>query len=166
MRFGTMTRFIALGEIILVLAVAHFTCRAFHEFIQLGRLERTAHLNFSLGWTMALFAYAATIVFRRDLLTYGLAIKTWPRELGRTLEVAATRTHIPKVVWWCGLGLHFSTCIFFGLKHLTVSDLALLVAWQFSATALGEEVFFRGYAQSRLNEVFNRQKPLLRTIAA
>lgn len=147
----------ALVEVVLVLAAAHVTCRAFKHFTALGRAEVAARLNFSLGWAMMLFAFVWLILLRRDLAAYGLAVKNWPREFQQSLHLAAVRTRIGVGWWWVAILAWFTASVVFGSINRPFGELAWLMAWQFSATALGEELFFRGYMQTRLNEVLARR---------
>lgn len=126
------------------MASAHVACKSFKQFTELGRREVAANLNFSTGWTMALFAIALLIVLRLDLRAYGLLFRAWPGELRRAIDKAAAKSRIPALVWWTAIGVQFVACIIVGLSHHSVMPLLLLVAWQFFATALGEEIFFRG----------------------
>jgi membrane protease YdiL (CAAX protease family) len=68
----------------------------------------------------------------------------------------ARRTALAATWWWVMLGAWLAVCLVAGLANRSPGELAWLMAWQFSATAIGEEVFFRGYVQTRLNEVFPR----------
>jgi hypothetical protein len=106
---------------------------------------------------MALFALGFLIIVRRDLSAYGLKLKSWPLELKQSLALAATRTRIPVAWWWVAIWGWFMISIVAGLINRPPGELAWLMAWQLFATAFGEEVFFRGYAQTRLNEVFPRR---------
>ena len=150
------SRATALAEVTVVLAAAHVTCRWFKHCTPLGRAESAAHLNFSPGWTMALFAFAVLFVMRRDLSAYGLVLSRWPWEFRQSLALASARTRIPVAWWWSAVWVSFAVSIVVGLINRPFNELAWLMAWQFFATAFGEEVFFRGYVQTRLNEVFPR----------
>ena len=141
----------------MVLAAAHVACRWFKHDTALGRAEGAAHLNFSPGWTMALFAFAVLILRRRRLAAYGLDPRAWPRELGQVVTRAAVRTRIPIGWWWVATAGLLVVIFVAGLINRSPGDLLWLMAWQLFATAIGEEVFFRGYAQTRLNEVFPRR---------
>lgn len=147
----------ALAEVALLLAAAHVACRTFKQFTALGRAESAAHLNFSPGWTMALFAFALLVILRRDLAAYGLILKTWPQELKQSLALASSRTRIADAWWWTAIVVWFVISLVVGLINRPFGELVGLMAWQLFATAFGEEVFFRGYMQTRLNEVFPRQ---------
>ncbi|MEO7799109.1 MAG: CPBP family intramembrane glutamic endopeptidase [Opitutaceae bacterium] len=161
-RVGLAEQFIALAEVTLLLASAHVACKSFKQFTELGRQEVAAKLNFSPGWTMAMFAIGLLIILRRDFGTYGLDVRVWPMELKRAIEMAAAKSRISPRWWWTAIGLQFVVCIVAGLFRLSVTQLLLLVTWQLFATALGEEIFFRGYMQSRLSQVFVRRFSILR----
>lgn len=154
---GARAQAAALAEVGLLLAAAHVVCRWFKHYTALGRAESAAHLNFSPGWTMAIFAFAVLLVCRRSLAVHGLDARTWPRELRQAMARFAERTRIPVVWWWVAITGVFAVTFFAGLSHRSLGDLLWLMAWQFFATATGEEVFFRGYVQTRLNDVFPRR---------
>jgi membrane protease YdiL (CAAX protease family) len=162
-RPATWTRiFCALAEVVSLLAIAHVACRAFKHFTPLGHAEVAAKLNFSPGWTMALVAVALLLVCRRNLADYGLAFRQWPGEARHAIDRLAARSRLAAPWWWAIFLLQFAGCLVVGLANRPAWDLLLLVAWQFLATAPGEEIFFRGYVQSRLDQVFPRNFNLRR----
>lgn len=154
---GAGSQAVALTEVALVLAAAHLACRAFKQFTPLGQAERAAGLNFSPGWTMALFAFVVLVICRRSWTVYGVDPRAWPQELGQAMARLAERSRISVAWWWAAMAGLFVVTFVAGLINRSLGDLLWLMAWQFFATAVGEEVFFRGYAQTRLNEVFPRR---------
>ena len=143
-------------EVSFVLALAHVVCRAFKQFTELGRAESAAHGNFSPGWTMAMAAGAVVLLHRRSWGAYGLVLFSWSQELRGAMRKATSRLRVSEIGGWALLGAWLLVCLGVGLQGRSLGQLAWLVAWQFFATAIGEEVFFRGYVQTRLNGVFSR----------
>jgi membrane protease YdiL (CAAX protease family) len=101
-------------------------------------------------------AGAVVLLRRRSWGAYGLVLFAWPQELRVAMTNATSRLRVSEIGGWALLGAWLLACLGVGLHGRSLGQLAWLVAWQFFATAIGEEVFFRGYVQTRLNGVFSR----------
>ena len=117
-------------------------------------------------WTLAavplLFIYTPVLLCRLrkvDSWGYRLSIpgftdgRAWGEALRLTLVVTAVIT-APFV-----LGYHLYQTELFGAEPLRrfPPELGVLVAYQVFFVAIPEEFFYRGYFQTRLNEVFDRR---------
>lgn len=147
----------ALVEVALCLAAVHVACKAFRRFTALGQDEVALRLNYSLGWMLALAAFGVVWVLRRDFAVYGLKVRRWPDEAEAAMQRLAARTRTPAAVWWWGIAIFIVACVTLRLLRVANSHTVLVLGWQFLATPPGEEIFFRGYMQSRLNEAFPRR---------
>ena len=140
--FGQRSR--AVLEVMIVFAATHVLLRTFKQLTVLGAWERSARLNFSPGLFFGGIALLALLVTRRDFSRYGL----------RPLPIRP-RPSSPRAI---AIGVILYLCpllafIYFDPKpdHALLSYIGFL-----SAVSLGEEIFFRGYMQSRLNTVFGK----------
>ena len=126
-------------------------------------------LQASLGWpdlvlaaVPLLFIYAPVLLCRwrgADSWAYRLSIpafgdgSAWRAALGLNLRVLAV------VVPLFLVGYHLYQTQLFGLhaRMRLPPEMATLVAYQLFFVAIPEEFFYRGYFQTRLNEVFPRR---------
>ena len=72
-----MERIAALVEVLVAFVVVHVSYRSFKHFTELGRLEGSTGLNFSVGSMMILFTVVVLLLFRRNFQEYGLTLKEW-----------------------------------------------------------------------------------------
>lgn len=155
--FTTLVKLRAVVEVTLCLAIVHTACKTFRRFTSLGQEEVALRLNYSLGWMLALAAFGMVWGLRRDFAAYGLDIRRWPEEARATMARWAVRTRTPAWAWWWGLALFAAGCVALRWWRIPNHHTLLVLGWQFFATPPGEEIFFRGYMQSRLNEAFPRR---------
>lgn len=113
-----------------------------------------------LGWML---------LGRRDLSKYGLTLDGWQR----SLALFATVSVVTLIPFWTAN--HFLETLFrenrfewlAGMKRSEARELALVTGWlalisgEVLAVALPEEVFYRGYFQTRIGEVLPAKWKLL-----
>lgn len=136
------SRFVALIEVAFAFATMHVCVRAVKQLTAIGAQERATGLNFTPGILMAIAAILWISLNGRHWSFFGLA-------RADTIQSKRMRFLIP-VFYLIPLAvfLHHHpagpiTATFVFLGHITT-------------TALGEELFFRGYIQSRLNRTFGQ----------
>lgn len=83
---------------------------------------------------------AGTVLLLWSLRRFGPAIERTPRWIGLCVLI----------------GLPLLPIVVAALQHRAFGHEALSIFWLLAGAGVGEEVFFRGYAQSRLNEAFGR----------
>jgi membrane protease YdiL (CAAX protease family) len=137
-------RFTAVMEVVLVFAVTHVAIKAFKQFTALGSWERAARLNFSPGLFFGAVAIAVLLVTRRDLKAYGLGLRRHRPRLGWGVRVV-----VALMLYLVPLGL------FLRQDPQPLHGLVTFLGF-IGVVAIGEELFFRGYLQSRLNAAFGR----------
>lgn len=145
-----MKRPAALAEVTLVFALTLGVCR----FLYMNPDTRIFSLPISV-WILipAIFIYVPLLIMiirRQSSEAFGLCLGkrvAWRRELPLLTVIV--------LPIFMGAYIYYTKWLF-GLKVLpgVPSDLARLLVTQFLCIALPEEVFYRGYVQSRLNEVF------------
>lgn len=124
--------------------------------LTLSRPGVLAQLGAVKGWlTPAFLLYTPVIAFwvrREDFRKLGLAAPRW-RAAGLELAVYAFIV-LPGFLfsWWVAARLYLH--LYFSYR-LPV-DFGDRVIWQFLGVALPEELFFRGWLQTRLNQLFGR----------
>ena len=119
-------------------------------FLALGVLVWLAKLNYRApdltplgGLALAAFGLGATILFLRLLQASSANAERRPSPSGTlAMAVFATIATLPTLVA--------------AYADRPVAPAALMVLWVVLGSGLGEELFFRGYVQSRLNQVFGR----------
>ena len=131
-------------EVLLVFAATHLLLKSFKQLSELGGLERSAGLNFSPGLFFGGVAIFAIFVSRRGFSLFGLGALPVRRGLSnaRAFTFGTVLYLLPLLTF-----IHFDP----KLSHALLSFGGLLFA-----VSVGEEIFFRGYMQSRLNDVFGR----------
>lgn len=134
-------RFAAIAEVTGAFVGTHLLFRAFKQFSAWGREEHALGLNLSPGVAMATIAVGLIWCRRNARAAYGLQAPQ-PRPSILVL-VGAGLAYVPPLI-----GFFF---LFPTPARAWASYFSYVVA-----TAIGEEMFFRGYMQSRLNEVFGR----------
>jgi len=113
------------------------------------------------GWLAPVFfLYAPLAVFwlrREDFRKLGLCAPRW-RAAGLELAVYVFIL-LPGFLlcWWVLARFHLQ----FDFRYHLPSGFGNLVLWHFLGVALPEELFFRGWLQGRLNQVFGRRWRLL-----
>jgi len=134
----------AVLEVLLVFLGTHLLLRSFKQFSELGAWERSARLNFSPGLFLGGIAVLAILVLRRDFTLYGLGALRVRRRLPPFRVIAG--------------GVILYLCPLFAFIHFDPRPGHALLSYCgfLSTVAFGEEIFFRGYMQSRLNGVFGR----------
>ena len=137
-------RFCAVLEVLVVFAAAHVLLKAFKQLSVLGAMERNARLNFSPGLVFGAVAILAIFATRQPFGSYGIGRpRSWRRPpSSRTVAAGIFLYLCPLLVL-----LSFDP----QPDHAILSYVGFL-----SVVAFGEEMFFRGYMQSRLNRVFGR----------
>lgn len=148
---------LAVAEVVLCLATAHVVMKAIKQLSALGRWESSIHLNVTPGWTMMFFAFGVLALARRDFRAYGVDPRTWPDEARRCIAQIAARLRMSAAWCWTGLALYTVGCLAYGFTNLPASGVAITAISLYLAVAPGEEIFFRGYMLTRLNEVFPRR---------
>jgi membrane protease YdiL (CAAX protease family) len=136
------SRFVALLEVVFVFTTMHVCVKAVKQLTAVGAQERAAGLNFTPGISMTVAAILWISLKGRSWSSFGLVpVNTF--QSMRTRLVVPVFYLIPLAVflYYYSAGPFTATLVFLG--HITV-------------TAVGEELFFRGYVQSRLNWVFGR----------
>jgi membrane protease YdiL (CAAX protease family) len=143
--FGRLERAAAVIEVVSVFCLMHAAFRSFKQLSPLGAWEHDEGLNFSPGVCMTVITIILLQVTRRDWRQYGLAIGTskCPFQWSLRGAILALAAYLPP------------TLIYFR-KTDNAGHAAIVFGEVLSATAFGEEIFFRGYVQSRLNEAFGR----------
>jgi membrane protease YdiL (CAAX protease family) len=143
-RSTSIQRSCAVLEVLSAFGVAHLLLKTFKQFSELGAWERSARLNFSPGIFFGGVAVLAILIPRRDFNFYGLGALQVRRSLSLFRGIA-----LGVILYLCPL----LPLIYFDSKpgHALLSYGGFLTAVSF-----GEEIFFRGYMQSRLNRVFGR----------
>ncbi len=121
-------------------ALVHVTYRAVMNFTALGALDRSAGTNLTPGVVMLLFTVGILLIGRRSFANYGLTLKGVPVRFFAGVIVVLLGLSVARA--WC---FHYPP-----LRSLLMTSSLVLGA------GVGEEVFFRGYFQSRLNEAFGR----------
>jgi hypothetical protein len=131
-------------EVLLVFAATHFLLKSFKQLSELGGLERSAGLNFSPGLFFGGMAIVAILVCRQGFCHFGLGALRMRRGRPRTgaITFGLMLYLVPLLAF-----IHFDP----KLSHALLSFGGLLMA-----VSIGEELFFRGYMQTRLNDVLGR----------
>lgn len=117
----------------------HVSLKALKQLTSLGALERSAGLNFTPGVVMAIAAVFCIAMKRGKWELYGVA-RPGRMPANAVLLALYLVPLIGFLAWHTG-GPVTGAFAYFGLVAFT---------------AVGEELFFRGYIQSRLNGVFGR----------
>lgn len=133
----------ALLEVLGIFAGTHVLLKVFKQMTALGVLERGAGFNFSPGLFFGGAAVLVLLVTRRDFRLYGLGMPGVRNLAAWIFAVVAAVLYVFPLLAF----LHFDPEPWHGF---------LKYAGFVLAVAVGEEVFFRGYMQSRLNGVFGR----------
>lgn len=208
-RASTRGRAAALGEVLVAFVLVHVSWRAFKNFTWLGKLETSAHLNFSPGLLMIGFTVLAVRLHGCALSDFGLTLTNWRKNLNvgiacGVLEIVmfasvmlasgfrpADRVH-PGTPWslaivGAAMALLFSLLLLAILRrpraaflvpptvsvpilfflwslpilaamffHRPVGPMAGTVGWMIIGAGFGEEIFFRGYVQTRLDLAFGK----------
>jgi membrane protease YdiL (CAAX protease family) len=181
-RGNRFERLTAIIEVLIAFALVHAAYRALKYFTVVGQWEGAAKTNFIPGTVMILFTIGVLWVCRRDFGAYGLTLKGWQHDvnLGLALSVLlvaaaavglmVTRVHFDPAhphenvtarLAGAGFGLLavvFLVCVFQRERSILrpVPHAALTVAWLFFGAGFGEEIFYRGYIQSRVDQAFGR----------
>lgn len=139
---GAVARSLVIVEVLLAFAAVHVGFKAVKQLTAIGARERAAGLNFTSGIVMAAAAVLLIALGRRSWAAYGFA---WPRlsQTRRWRWIVPLLYAVPLAVFVQGHagGPRTGALVFLGFVTFT---------------AIGEELFFRGYLQSRLNEAFGR----------
>ena len=136
---------LAILEVVLVLLLARIAVEGFRSFTFLGRWEVSHHLNFSFGWILLSVAYGTLLVRRTSPGSVGLDASKWKEEFDSSARWVGNKLRIhPRWIFWLVV-TYLVACFGIGMVHYSTTDLIMLFAWQLTATAIGEEVFFRGY---------------------
>ena len=145
----------ALLEVTLVFVLVIGICKALHSFRSVPFIAQTLPV-----WAAALFLYVPLLILRRA--------GARPEEWGITLErllLSMSMLLLFSLVFLPGYGLLFWLYRNWWL-HVPVGvtvpkDWLLLLGYHLLCVALPEEVFYRGYMQSRLNQAFTKRVNLL-----
>ena len=144
-------------EVALVLLAVRIAVEAFRSFTPLGRWEGGHYLNFSFGWFLLLAAYGIILLRRTAVGSVGLDVGKWKEEFNNTALWVGNKLHLrPPWVSWLFL-MCLVACFLIGMLHYSAADLGKLFAWQLTATAIGEEVFFRGYVLGVVDQVAHKE---------
>lgn len=134
------------------------------------------HLNVGLLWAMIVVATVGLVLaispVRLDPLhppdlpkalvcSCGAVVLTLLLALFLMRERSVVRAIPPAFAFLVLLGLLSLPLVVGWHYHRPLSNVLLSVVWLFFGAGLGEEVFFRGYIQSRVNEAFGRPLTLL-----
>ncbi len=118
--------------------------------------------EFVLAAVPCLFIYMPVFLCRLrkvDSYAYRLAIPAFRDRIawGRALGTAGITLGIVLVPWL--VGYHLYQTLIFGFKPAMrmPAEPLTLIAYQLFFVAVPEEFFYRGYVQTRLNEVFERR---------
>jgi membrane protease YdiL (CAAX protease family) len=137
-------------ELILILLFTRIVTEAFRHFTVLGAWESNNHLNFSFGWAFIIVSYAMLSFHNILPKDVALDVSSWPKEINKTAYLIATSVRLPiKIVFIIPILLLLSFFIA-GLAHQNFISLIKLFSYNIFAVAIGEEIFFRGYAQGMI----------------
>lgn len=136
-------------EVVLVFAFVHFLVRWALTGTPLWRWQfQNLYWNY-FGHTIFIFTALFMIFFpKRDMKTYGLSLTNLRYNLVVGWSIFAVLVGIPILGNWVSGNLVLNP----QYEHFIASTLI----FQFFFSGFGEELFFRGYLQSRLNETFGR----------
>ena|SRR2546422_3136032 len=128
-------RWAAMVEIMVAFALVHVAFRSFKHFTEPGRLEMAARVNFSPGAAMILATLLLTIV----------------------LAMILSKDRAPFRMLW-PVSVFVLILIVFALplavalnKDKPLAPVLLVVLWTVFGAGFGEEMFYRGYIQSRVD---------------
>lgn len=136
----TQSRGVAIIEVLCLFALVHVTYRAVMHFTAIGALDRRAGTNLVPGVVMILFTVGVLLIGRRNFTSSGLSLAGIPA--GLFFALLGALLGLPLMVAW-------------GYHHPLLQTLLTAAALVIGA-GVGEELFFRGYIQSRINEAFGR----------
>ncbi len=140
----------ATTEIILILLFTRIAAEAFRRFTVLGAWELNNHLNFSFSWAFIIVSYAMLSFHNILPKDVALDISSWPKEINKTAYLIATSVRLPiKIVFIIPILLLLSFFIA-GLAHQNFISLIKLFSYNILGVAIGEEIFFRSYAQGMI----------------
>ena len=127
-------------EVFCAFALVHVSYRTLMRFTSIGALDVRAGTNLIPGLVMIFFTCSVLLLRRKRFASYGLSLDRVPVRFFASGLLALVC--LPVL-----LAIHFQRPTFPTL----VTSLSLVVG-----AGVGEEVFFRGYVQSRINEAFGR----------
>jgi membrane protease YdiL (CAAX protease family) len=136
-------RALAVLEVVAVFVVTHLLIKSFKQLTSLGTQERSAGLNFSPGIVMVAMV-AVLLLVKQNAKSWGL----WPLRVPRLFTGSSRKVFSAIALLYLPPLLMY---VFFKRGPVLLMFLGSL-----TTTAVAEEIFFRGYMQSRLNEVFGR----------
>jgi membrane protease YdiL (CAAX protease family) len=132
----------AVIEVLSAFAITQLGFKALKQLTSIGAYERAVGLNFTPGVIMALAAVLCVRVVGSNWRIMGLQpVGPLQSRSWRFVLIAVYALSLAIFVRFSAADPRIATLVFFG--HI-------------ASTAVGEELFFRGYIQSRLNEVFGR----------
>lgn len=140
-------------EVIIALLIVRVGVEAFHLFTFLGKWEIKHNLYLSFGWALIAVSCLMLVINRTRFRDVGLDLRLWRQDYMRTASWISRKFHISPafvVVFPFVLVVFF---FFIGLGNLGMLGVSKLIACQVFATALGEEICFRGYIQGSFDRI-------------
>ena len=145
----------ALLEVTLVFILVIGICKVLHAYRSLPFLSQTLPV-----WAAALFLYVPLLVLLRTRTRpelWGLTLRQFLLSLNVFLVVSLLFLPAFVLVYW----LYRDVWLQVPVRMSFPQDWLLLLLYHLLCVALPEEVFYRGYVQSRLNQTFSRRVVLL-----
>jgi membrane protease YdiL (CAAX protease family) len=145
----------ALLEVTLLFLLVIGLCRLLFQFRSVPFISRTLPL-----WAAGLFLYVPLLLLfiqKKKPETWGLTLKGFLPSVGTALFISLLC--LPAFLILHHLYQHFWLHV--PGRFSLPADWSLLLLYHLVCVALPEEVFYRGYMQSRLNEVFPGRVSLL-----
>lgn len=135
-------RWLALTEVIFAFATMHLCVKAVKQLTILGSRERELGLNFTPGVVMAIATFVCLLLKREDRRRFGIASVAILSSVSARLLILSLYL-VPLVIFLARYRGSYVTIALVFLGHIAI-------------TSVGEELFFRGYVQSRVDHVFGR----------
>jgi hypothetical protein len=137
----------ALGEVLLVYLGLKILVKVYFSLPLAAREVDHLHWPYSVQLVSLVAALAMVILLRRDREEYGL-VPNWHQDirLGGGLALLFIGLSIAVMGLWGGLVS----------KASGPGTVVSTVVFQFFLSGIGEEILYRGYIQSRLNQAFGR----------
>lgn len=135
-------------EVSAVFFLMHISMRLFKQYTTLGEIEKQLRLNFSPGILMTMISASVLTIRRTKFRDAGLTLTVWPI----SPNLPSRRHRLSGAII---IGILWGTVFLRGWGSERGLFLTILTACsRFFAVGFGEEIFFRGYMQSTLNQSF------------